>query len=62
MNTALVDARSGLLPADEAIARHLRSRDKSTVLVAKKTDGIDADGASGDFYSMGWGEVERIGA
>ncbi|WP_370546355.1 ribosome biogenesis GTPase Der [Edwardsiella tarda] len=58
----LVDARSGLLPADEAIARHLRSRDKSTFLVANKTDGIDADVAIGDFYSLGLGEVHPIAA
>jgi small GTP-binding protein len=42
----MVDARAGLMPADSAIAKHLRSREKPTFLVANKTDGIDADQAS----------------
>lgn len=58
----LVDARAGLLPADEGIAHHLRSRDKATFLVANKTDGIDADVAIGDFYALGLGEVHPIAA
>lgn len=28
----MVDARAGLMPADEAIAKHLRSREKPTFL------------------------------
>ncbi|SUH00880.1 GTP-binding protein EngA [Salmonella enterica subsp. enterica] len=32
----MVDARAGLMPADEAIAKHLRSREKPTFLVANK--------------------------
>ena len=42
----MVDARAGLMPADTAIAKHLRSREKPTFLVANKTDGIDADQAA----------------
>ncbi len=45
----MVDARAGLMPADIAIAKHLRSREKPTFLVANKTDGIDVDQAMADF-------------
>jgi GTP-binding protein len=53
----MVDARAGLMPADSAIAKHLRSREKPTFLVANKTDGIDADQAVADFWSLGLGEI-----
>lgn len=58
----MVDARAGLMPADQGIAQHLRSRKKATFLVANKTDGMDPDTATGDFYSLGLGEVHAIAA
>ncbi|KFX02602.1 GTP-binding protein Der [Pectobacterium betavasculorum] len=58
----MVDARAGLMPADEGIAKHLRSREKMTVLVANKTDGLDPDMVTADFYSLGMGEVYAIAA
>ncbi|HBO24986.1 MAG TPA: ribosome biogenesis GTPase Der [Providencia sp.] len=58
----MVDARAGLMPADEGIAKHLRSRKKKTYLVANKTDGIDANTVIGDFYSLGLGEIHPIAA
>jgi len=58
----LVDARAGLLPADVGIAQYLRQREKTTVLVANKTDGIDADSHCAEFYQLGLGEVEQIAA
>ena len=58
----MVDARSGLMPADEAIAKHLRSREKPTFLVANKTDGLDPDQAVVDFYALGLGEIYPIAA
>ncbi|KPD03041.1 ribosome biogenesis GTPase Der [Moellerella wisconsensis] len=58
----LVDARAGLMPADQGIAKHLRSRKKKTYLVANKTDGIDIDTSIGDFYSLGLGEIHSIAA
>lgn len=58
----LVDARSGAMPADHAIANHLRSRQKATFLVANKTDGIDADTAISDFYALGIGDIYPIAA
>ncbi|EJL7032410.1 ribosome biogenesis GTPase Der [Escherichia coli] len=58
----MVDARAGLMPADEAISKHLRSREKPTFLVANKTDGLDPDQAVVDFYSLGLGEIYPIAA
>ncbi|MWP50022.1 MULTISPECIES: ribosome biogenesis GTPase Der [unclassified Gilliamella] len=58
----LVDARVGAMPADHAIAKHLRSRQKATFLVANKIDGIDADSAISDFYALGLGEIHPIAA
>ncbi|KQN54902.1 ribosome biogenesis GTPase Der [Erwinia sp. E602] len=58
----MVDARAGLMPADTAIAKHLRSREKATFLVANKTDGLDADAAVLDFWSLGLGEIHPIAA
>lgn len=58
----MVDARAGLMPADTAIAKHLRSRQKPTFIVANKTDGLDADSAVVDFWSLGLGEIHPIAA
>ncbi|KGT92497.1 GTP-binding protein Der [Erwinia typographi] len=58
----MVDARAGLMPADKAIAQHLRSREKPTFLVANKTDGLDPDSAVVDFYSLGLGDIHAIAA
>lgn len=58
----MVDARAGLMPADQGIAQHLRMREKATFLVANKTDGLDPDSAVGDFYALGLGEVYPIAA
>ncbi|ARU94909.1 ribosome biogenesis GTPase Der [Tatumella citrea] len=58
----LVDARAGIMPADEQIAQHLRTRQKPTFLVANKTDGMDPTNAVLDFYSLGMGEIHPIAA
>ncbi|NHB86565.1 ribosome biogenesis GTPase Der [Photorhabdus tasmaniensis] len=58
----MVDARAGLMPADHAIAKHLRSREKATFLVANKTDGIDIDTSVAEFYSLGLGDIYSIAA
>lgn len=59
----MVDARAGLMPADIGIAQYLRQRDKTTVVVANKTDGIDADSHSAEFYQLGLGgEIAQIAA
>ena len=51
----LVDAREGLTSADIGIADHLRKQDKKVFLVANKVDGIDADSAVAEFYTLGLG-------
>lgn len=59
----LVDARDGLTSADHGIADHLRKQNKKIFLVANKVDGIDADSAVAEFYSLGLGEhVHQIAA
>ncbi|REL30478.1 ribosome biogenesis GTPase Der [Thalassotalea euphylliae] len=59
----LVDARAGLTSADEAIADYLRKQDKKVFLVANKIDGIDADSAIAEFFSLGLGDtVHQIAA
>ncbi len=59
----LVDARAGLTPADIGIAHYLRQRqNKSTVVVANKTDGIDADSHCAEFYQLGLGDIAQIAA
>ena len=58
----LVDARAGMTVADQAIADHLRKQDKTILLVANKTDGIDADSHCAEFYQLSLGEVFHIAA
>jgi GTP-binding protein len=58
----LVDARAGLLPADQGIADHLRRINKHVFVVANKVDGIDGDSESAEFYSLGLGEIKQIAA
>ncbi len=58
----LVDARSGLTAADQAIAQHLRKKDKPTFIVANKVDGIDGDSYTAEFYQLALGEVHQIAA
>jgi len=58
----LVDARDGVMVADEAIAHHLRQSDKTVYVVANKTDGIDIDSVTGDFYSLSLGDIHPIAA
>ncbi|WP_371196143.1 ribosome biogenesis GTPase Der [Glaciecola sp. SC05] len=58
----MVDARTGLTPADIGIADHLRKQDKSIHVVANKVDGIDGDSESADFYSLGFDSLFQIAA
>jgi len=59
----MVDARAGLTSADQGIATYLRKQNKKIFLVANKVDGIDADSAVADFYSLGLGDtVHQIAA
>ncbi|WP_233138947.1 ribosome biogenesis GTPase Der [Aggregatibacter actinomycetemcomitans] len=59
----LVDARAGLTSSDIGIANYLRQRqNKTTVVVANKVDGIDADSHCAEFYQLGLGDVAQIAA
>ncbi|WP_116365437.1 ribosome biogenesis GTPase Der [Parahaliea mediterranea] len=58
----MVDGREGLNAADEALARHLRQRNKAFYLVVNKIDGIDADVATSDFYALGVENLFAIAA
>ena len=59
----LVDARAGLTSADIGIANYLRQRqNKTTVVVANKVDGIDANSHCAEFYQLGLGEIAQIAA
>lgn len=58
----MVDARAGLTSADIGIANHIRKQQKKVFLVANKTDGVDADVVTADFYQLGLGEIYAIAA
>ena len=59
----MVDARAGLTSADQGIASYLRKQNKTIFLVANKVDGIDADSAVAEFYSLALGDtVHQIAA
>lgn len=58
----LVDAREGITAADEFIANYLRKQNKKIHLVVNKVDGLDADAASADFFSLGLGDVWQVAA
>ena len=58
----MVDAKYGLTPIDELIAKQLRAINKPVVIVANKIDGQDANIALADFYSLGMVEPYPIAA
>jgi GTP-binding protein len=58
----MVDARDGLNPTDQALAKHLRQRNKSFHLVVNKIDGLDENLVTGDFYALGVESLYAIAA
>jgi GTPase len=58
----IVDGRAGLTPADSVIATTLRSMNKSIILVVNKTEGLDDDIVSADFFGLGFGAPCPIAA
>lgn len=58
----MVDAREGLNATDEALARHLRQRNKAFHLVVNKIDGLNEDIATSDFYALGVESMHAIAA
>ncbi|PCJ46313.1 MAG: ribosome biogenesis GTPase Der [Moraxellaceae bacterium] len=58
----MVDARAGVTPVDENLARRLRATEKTINLVVNKIDGLDFDTVTADFYSLGLGRPYGIAA
>ena len=58
----LVDGREGLTASDAAVATALRRTGKPRLLVVNKTDGIDSDTASSEFYALGIGAPYPVSA
>ncbi|OGT30960.1 MAG: ribosome biogenesis GTPase Der [Gammaproteobacteria bacterium RIFCSPHIGHO2_12_FULL_35_23] len=58
----LVDAKSGITAADEAVVKRLRKLKKTVYLVVNKTEGLDLDIALAEFYQLGLGEPIAIAA
>lgn len=58
----LVDAREGLNASDHALADTLRKLNKPVILVANKTDGVNADVAVSDFHALALGAPFKIAA
>ncbi len=58
----IVDARDGLLPADEQIARDLRALDRPVILAINKTDDKRARNRAAEFYRLGFDPVTEVAA
>ena len=52
----MIDARAGITPLDEEIARWLRANDAPVILVANKAEGKAADDGVMESFSLGLGE------
>jgi GTP-binding protein len=58
----LIDARAGVTPLDEEIARWLRAADTPVVLAANKAEGRAGDAGLYDAFSLGLGEPVAMSA
>jgi GTPase len=58
----ITDARSGLTPQDELIARELRRSGKPITLAVNKSEGLDTDVVAAEFHALGVGEPLAIAA
>ena len=58
----VVDARAGLTPTDEEIADRLRRRDRPTLLVVNKVDGVSNEAAAADFAALGYADMVLVSA
>src|SRR5262252_8074579 len=58
----LADARGGLSPQDQFVARELRRSGKPVTLALNKAEGLDADTVAADFHALGFGEPVAISA
>jgi GTPase len=58
----IADARAGLTPQDEIIARELRRSGKPIILAVNKIESLDQQVALGEFHALGLGEPRPIAA
>jgi GTP-binding protein len=58
----VVDARAGLTPLDEELARLLRSTGKPVLVAANKTDAVRFEADAGEFYRFGFEGVYPLAA
>ncbi len=58
----MVDAKAGLMPADQVVANEIRQLGKTVHLVVNKTDGLTPDIALADFYRLGFDAVHAVAA
>jgi GTP-binding protein len=58
----VVDARAGLTPLDEELARLLRSTGKPVLVAANKTDAVRFEADAGEFYRFGFEDVYPLAA
>jgi GTP-binding protein len=56
----VVDARTGISPADEDIGRRLQYLDKPIILVVNKTDNEALDIQADEFYKLGRGRMMKV--
>jgi GTP-binding protein len=58
----ILDGRDGLTAGDQIIAEGLRRTGKRITVVVNKTESLDYDALSGDFFSLGLGQPVPIAA
>lgn len=58
----VVDARKGITPLDQELARLLRSTGKRVLVAANKADAVSLESDAGEFHSFGFAEVFPISA
>lgn len=58
----VVDARQGLTPADQHVASYLRQINKTPIVVVNKTDGLEVNSGTADFYRLGFSEILPVAA
>ena len=58
----MIDARAGVLPADEVFADILRKKSAHVILAANKAEGAAADAGVIEAFSLGLGEPIRLSA
>jgi GTP-binding protein len=53
----VIDARSGLMPLDEEVARRLRQIKKPVLVVVNKCDTPEMEQQTAEFYKLGWNRL-----